>query len=110
LGANGSGILQHKNVFSYSGGTEATALYPMAAQTLEQSGFKIRVIAAGNNPIYSIKYAENTHPVIGFSKKYDDEFNLKSEFAVTCSQADGGCPLLLALKSVFQLHMKIESI
>jgi arsenate reductase len=65
----------------------------MAAQTLEQSGFKIRVIAAGNNPIYSIKYAENTHPVIGFSKKYDDEFP-KSEFAaiMTCSQADGGCP------------------
>ncbi|MFV8333813.1 low molecular weight phosphatase family protein [Flavobacterium sp. GSP14] len=85
-----------KNVFCYSGGTEATALYPMAAQTLEQSGFKIRVIAAGNNPIYSIKYAENTHPVIGFSKKYDDEFNPKSEFAaiMTCSQADGGCPFL----------------
>ena len=85
-----------KNVFSYSGGTEATALYPMAAQTLEQSGFKISVIAAGNNPIYSIKYAENTHPVIGFSKKYDDEFNPKSEFAaiMTCSQADGGCPFI----------------
>ncbi|MFV8353703.1 low molecular weight phosphatase family protein [Flavobacterium sp. XS2P14] len=85
-----------KNVFSYSGGTEATALYPMAAQTLEQSGFKIRVIAAGNNPIYSIKYAENTHPIIGFSKKYDDEFNPKSEFVaiMTCSQADGGCPFI----------------
>lgn len=85
-----------KNVFCYSGGTEATALYPMAAQTLEQSGFKISVIAAGNNPIYSIKYAENTHPVIGFSKKYDDEFNPKSEFAaiMTCSQADGGCPFI----------------
>jgi arsenate reductase len=34
-------------------------------------------------------------------KKYDDEFNPKSEFAaiMTCSQADGGCPLLLALKA-----------
>ena len=28
-----------KNVFCYSGGTEATALYPLAAQTLEQFGF-----------------------------------------------------------------------
>ena len=28
-----------KNVFCYSGGTEATALFPMAAKTLEQSGF-----------------------------------------------------------------------
>jgi hypothetical protein len=42
----------------------------MAAQTLEQSGFKIRVIAAGNNPIYSIKYAEYTS-CYRFLKKYD---------------------------------------
>jgi hypothetical protein len=35
-------------------------LYIHGSKTLEQSGFKIRVIAAGNNPIYSIKYAENT--------------------------------------------------
>ena len=85
-----------KNVFCYSGGTEATALYPLVTQTLEQSGFKITTIAAGNNPIYSIKYAENAHPVIGFSKKYDDGFNPKSEFAaiLTCSQADGGCPFI----------------
>src|SRR6186997_3102058 len=34
-----------KNVFCYSGGTEATALFPMAAKTLEQSGFKIKTIA-----------------------------------------------------------------
>lgn len=85
-----------KNVFTYSGGTEATALYPLVTQTLEQYGFKITTIAAGNNPIYSIKYAENAHPVIGFSKKYDDGFNPKSEFAaiLTCSQADGGCPFI----------------
>nr|WP_315179816.1 protein-tyrosine-phosphatase [uncultured Flavobacterium sp.] len=85
-----------KNVFCYSGGTEATALFPMAAKTLEQSGLKIKVIAEGNNPIYAIKYAENEHPIIGFSKTYDDDFNPQSEFAaiMTCSQADGGCPFI----------------
>jgi arsenate reductase len=85
-----------KNVFCYSGGTEATALFPMAAKTLEQSGFKIKTIAAGNNPIYAIKYGENEHPIIGFSKTYDDNFNPQSEFAaiLTCSQADGGCPFI----------------
>nr|WP_315164115.1 protein-tyrosine-phosphatase [uncultured Flavobacterium sp.] len=85
-----------KNVFCYSGGTEATALFPMAAKTLEQSGFKIKIIAAGNNPIYAIKYAENEHPIVGFSKTYDDDFNPQSEFAaiMTCSQADGGCPFI----------------
>jgi len=85
-----------KNVFCYSGGTEATALFPMVAKTLEQSGFKIKTIAAGNNPIYDIKYGENQHPIIGFSKTYDDDFNPQSEFAaiLTCSQADGGCPFI----------------
>ena len=85
-----------KNVFCYSGGTEATAIFPMAAKTLEQSGFKIKTIAAGTNPIYFIKYGENVHPIIGFSKTYDDDFNPQSEFAaiMTCSQADGGCPFI----------------
>ncbi|MRI01698.1 protein-tyrosine-phosphatase [Kriegella sp. EG-1] len=85
-----------KNVTCYSGGTEATALFPMVAQTLEKSGFQINKISEDKNPIYSIKYAENEHPIIGFSKKLDDEFNPKSEFAaiMTCSQADGGCPFI----------------
>ncbi|MEO9891874.1 protein-tyrosine-phosphatase [Aurantibacter sp.] len=84
------------NVTCYSGGTEATALFPMAAETLQNSGFRIRKISEDQNPIYSIKYAENEHPIIGFSKKLDDEFNPKSEFAaiMTCSQADGGCPFI----------------
>ena len=85
-----------KNVFCYSGGTEATALFPMAAKTLEHSGFKIDTLSEGMNPIYSIKYADNTHPIIGFSKKLDDEFNPKSEFAaiMTCDSANEACPIV----------------
>lgn len=85
-----------KNVYCYSGGTEATALFPMAAKTLDNHGFKIKTIAEGNNPIYAIKYAENSNPIIGFSKTFDDEFNPKSEFAaiMTCSSADQGCPFI----------------
>ena len=85
-----------KNVFCYSGGTESTALFPMAAKTLQNSGFKIETISEGNNPIYSIKYSENEHPIIGFSKKLDTEFNPKSDFAavMTCSQAHNGCPFI----------------
>ncbi|WMI64484.1 protein-tyrosine-phosphatase [Aestuariibaculum sp. YM273] len=86
-----------KQVFCYSGGTEATALFPMAAETLKNTGFNIQTIAEGNNPIYSIKYAEDEHAVIGFSKTYDDAFNPQSEFAaiMTCSSADKGCPIIL---------------
>jgi arsenate reductase len=85
-----------KNVFCYSGGTEATALFPMAAKTLEQSGFQVKALSEGKNPIYSIKYSENEHPIIGFSKTYDDCFNPQSAFAaiLTCSQADGACPFI----------------
>ena len=85
-----------QNVVCYSGGTEATALFPMVAKTLQNSGFQIDTIAEGNNPIYSIKYATNEHPIIGFSKKLDDSFNQTAEFAavMTCSQADGACPFI----------------
>ena len=85
-----------KNVFCYSGGTEATALYPMVAETLKNSGFEIKIISKGNNPIYSIKYSDNEHPIIGFSKNFESDFNPKSEFAaiMTCSQADGNCPII----------------
>ena len=85
-----------KNVFCYSGGTEATALFPMVAETLRNSGFQIQQISKNENPVYSIKYADDEHPIIGFSKKLDDEFNPKSNFAaiMTCSQADGGCPFI----------------
>jgi arsenate reductase len=85
-----------KNVSCYSGGTEATALFPMAAETLALSGFKVKTLSDGKNPVYAIKFSANELPVIGFSKTYDDDFNPESEFAaiMTCSQADGGCPFI----------------
>jgi arsenate reductase len=85
-----------QNVFCYSGGTEVTALFPMVSKTLEQSGFEIKPLSEGKNPVYSIKYDDNANPIIGFSKTYDDHFNPQSGFAaiLTCSQADGGCPFI----------------
>lgn len=84
------------NVFCYSGGTEATALFPSAAQALEVSGFKILKLSDQNNPVYAIKYSEIAHPVIGFSKTFDDAFNPASAFAaiMTCSSADSDCPFI----------------
>ena len=84
------------NVTCYSGGTEATALFTAVATTLRNTGFEVAPLSQGNNPVYSIKYSENEHPVIGFSKKYDDRFNPNTEFAaiLTCSSADQGCPFI----------------
>jgi arsenate reductase len=73
----------------------------MAAKTLEQAGFAVRPFLKVK-PVYSIKYGDDAHPIIGFSKTYDDSFNPQSAFAaiLTCSQADGACPLLLVLKRI----------
>tara|TARA_A100000171_G_scaffold53045_1_gene75779 strand:- start:3941 stop:4573 length:633 start_codon:yes stop_codon:yes gene_type:complete len=85
-----------KNVVCYSGGTENTALFPVVANTLKNSGFEIKTLSEGTNPVYSIKYAENKHPVIGFSKKLDDDFNPSTKFAaiMTCDSANEACPFV----------------
>lgn len=85
-----------KNVCCYSGGTENTALFPMVAETLKNSGFKIETLSEGKNPVYTIKYAANEHPIIGFSKKLDDSFNPTSQFAaiMTCDSANEACPFV----------------
>jgi arsenate reductase len=83
-------------VYSYSGGTEATALFPVAAQTLRNQGFQIKKLSLTENPVYTIKHSENEAAIIGFSKTFDDQFNPQSNFAaiLTCSSADKGCPLI----------------
>ena len=80
----------------YSGGTETTTLFPMIVETLENDGFEIETIAQTENPIYSIKFAPNEHPIIGFSKKLDDNFNPSAEFAaiMTCDSANESCPIV----------------
>lgn len=85
-----------QNVKTYSGGTEATAMFPKVVETLTNQGFKIQKVAEVNNPIYAIKFDDNSHPIIAFSKKYDDDFNPKSNFTaiMTCSHADGNCPII----------------
>lgn len=85
-----------KNVVCYSGGTEATALFHMSAKALENAGFQIEMLSEGTNPVHSIKYDENAHPIIGFSKTYDAVFNPQNEFAaiMTCNNADAGCPFI----------------
>jgi arsenate reductase len=94
-----------KNVFCYSGGTEATALFPKVAETLLNQGFEIQKISDSENPVYAIKFDENQHPIIGFSKSYFDDFNPKSNFAaiMTCNNADEGCPMVFGAETRFPI-------
>lgn len=85
-----------KNINCYSAGTEATALFPIVVEVLQDCGFRVNRLSGDSNPVYSIKYAENELPVIGFSKRLNDNFNPKSNFCaiMTCSQADRDCPFI----------------
>ncbi|GAA4895620.1 protein-tyrosine-phosphatase [Flaviramulus aquimarinus] len=83
-------------VSCYSGGTEATAMFPKVGETLANQGFQIIKLSEEDNPVYSIKFSENDPAVIAFSKQFSDDFNPASEFAaiMTCSSADKGCPMV----------------
>ncbi|WP_124979144.1 arsenate-mycothiol transferase ArsC [Nonlabens xiamenensis] len=84
------------NLFCYSGGTEATALFPAAAEALVAAGFRMETLSNGKNPIHSIRFDQASPSIIGFSKKYDHLFNPTQDFAaiLTCSSADNDCPFI----------------
>ena len=65
-----------QNVFCYSGGTEATAMFPKVAETLISHGFEIHKLSNEQNPVYAVKFDENQHPIICFSKTYFDIFSI----------------------------------
>lgn len=94
-----------KNVYCYSGGTEATAMFPKIAETLSQQGFYIQKLSDVNNPVYAVQFDENEHPVICFSKTYYDDFNPKNNFGaiLTCDNADEGCPIVLGAEARFPI-------
>jgi arsenate reductase len=94
-----------KNIFCYSGGTEATALFPKVAETLLNQGFQIEKVSQEQNPVYAVKFDDNEHPIICFSKTYFDDFNPKCNFAaiMTCSNADEGCPMVFGAEVRFPI-------
>lgn len=85
-----------KNLFCFSGGTEATAMFPKVGEIVTNQGFQIQLLSGDNNPVYAVKFDENESAIICFSKTFDDAFNPSSGFAaiMTCSSADAGCPFI----------------
>jgi arsenate reductase len=96
---------QIQNVICYSGGTEATAMFPKVGETLTNQGFDIQKISDTENPVYEVKFDENQHPIICFSKTYFDDFNPKNNFGaiMTCNNADEGCPMVLGAEARFPI-------
>ncbi len=96
---------QIDKVFCYSGGTEATAMFPKVAETLIKQGFQIQKLSDEKNPVYAVKYDENQASIICFSKTYGDDFNPKTCFGaiMTCDNADEGCPMVSGAEARFPI-------
>jgi arsenate reductase len=81
-------------VFCYSGGQKLRH-YSLAAKTLEQAGFEVRPLSEGKTRLQH-KYSDDAHPIIGFSKTYDDSFNPQSAFAAILTAHKRMAPALIA--------------
>lgn len=94
-----------KSVFCYSGGTEATAMFTKVGETLIHQGFEIKKLSETENPVYAVKFDDNQHPIICFSKTYFDDFNPKTQFGaiMTCNNADEGCPMVFGAEARFPI-------
>ena len=95
-----------KGIKCFSGGTEATAVYPMVLKTLKSQGFVIDQDQDNTeNPHYKISYTESEPSILAFSKCYDDTFNPATNFMalLTCGQADEECPFIPGASHRFPL-------
>lgn len=93
------------NVYTYSGGTETTQLNKNAVYAMTDVGFVIQSDDSVSNPVYSVYYDENKF-VNCFSKVYNHPLNPVYGFAaiMTCSDADGNCPVIPGCEKRFSLY------
>ena len=92
-------FLNLSNVHTYSGGTEATALYPEVAKSFERLGFDVLEGPFGTNKVWQI-----AHPVVErvsdspllFSKLYWKTPNPTHDFhaVLVCDSASEACPFV----------------
>jgi len=84
------------NVSTYSGGTEATAVFPEVLHALSHQGFEVQKLSDNTNPIYALRYSNTAPPLYLFSKTLDHFCNPSTDFMaiMTCTSADVGCPFV----------------
>ncbi len=83
------------NVFTFSGGTEATAFNPNAIKALRAVGFVVEKQEESSNPEYKVSFGEHLNTTC-FSKVYNHTSNPSVGFAaiMTCSDAEQNCPFI----------------
>ncbi|MDY0781179.1 hypothetical protein [Tenacibaculum sp. IB213877] len=97
-----------KNIFCFSGGTEATAFHRNTVKSLQKTGFDFNVIDFSHqNPRYLITFKNTNKSILGYSKTYDNDLNKQPFIAITtCSNADENCPLIPEAIHRFHLPYK----
>lgn len=85
------------NVYTFSGGTEATAFNSRMVNALKTAGFQIKKIDEFENPKYQILLSENdTNADLYFSKVYDESYNPQADYMaiLVCNSAAEACPIV----------------
>jgi len=85
------------NIFTFSGGTEATAFNIRMVNALQDFGFEVKTLDETSNPKYHIKLADNDYTMdILYSKVYNESYNPQQNFIaiMVCNSADKGCPIV----------------
>ena len=86
-----------KNIYTFSGGTEATSFNCRMVNAVKEYGFKVKQLDENANPKYHILLGEEDESMdILFSKVYSENYNPQSNYIaiMVCSQADEGCPFV----------------
>ncbi len=89
-------------ILCFSGGTDATAIYPSVLKTVESQGFKIEKQLDAR---HLIRYSDDAPAVVGFSKVYNDDFNPQTGYigVMVCDDAYENCPLVFGMDHRFGL-------
>lgn len=84
------------NVYTYSAGTEATAVHPNTLAALKTIGCKVTLVENNaTNPTYEVSLGK-TFSTLCFSKTIDHPTLPEQDFAaiMTCTDAEHNCPFL----------------
>ncbi len=94
------------NVYSYSGGTEATACNIRTIRALRRAGFSIATKGRGDNPTYLVHFSDEQPPIPLYSKLYNADDNPDEDFMalMCCSKADRTCPVVEGAGWRYPIH------
>ena len=84
-------------IFTYSGGTEATAFNARMVDSIKRAGFSVHQLDNSANPKYYIPLSNQDNSLdILYSKKISENYNPQQDYiaVMVCTDADENCPYL----------------